>query len=291
MNRSFITIIIFCVSLGCLLGFLIKLYIVDDQSQRSIKVSTSYASDKADSFSLKSKKIIFLHHSTGNRIWKGGVAEWFAKYNFRHNTKYIITERSFPKKSPYGWTNYPYDYWNIWVKNEGGTEFKGEPTLELLTKKYDVIIFKHCYPVSNIKKDRGIPDISSKSKRIENYKLQYEALKVKLREFPNNIFILLTGAALVKDKTKVENAERARIFFSWVKEEWDEAGDNIYLWDFYTLETEGGLYLKNNYAEGKRDSHPSKGFAKRVAPLFSKRIVNIIEGKGDITSLTGVVNN
>ena len=26
---------------------------------------------------------------------------------------------SFPKPNPYGWNNYPYDYYNIWVKNAG----------------------------------------------------------------------------------------------------------------------------------------------------------------------------
>lgn len=31
-------------------------------------------------------KIIFLHHSTGQVIWNGGVPEWFARYNAEHGT-------------------------------------------------------------------------------------------------------------------------------------------------------------------------------------------------------------
>ncbi|MCD4696678.1 MAG: hypothetical protein K8S16_10610, partial [Bacteroidales bacterium] len=78
-------------------------------------------------------KIIFLHHSTGNVIWKGkpqgwdvvgnifskvySVPSWFEQHNLELGKNYFIEERVFPKKSPYGWNNYPYDYYNIWVKN------------------------------------------------------------------------------------------------------------------------------------------------------------------------------
>ena len=98
-------------------------------------------------------------------------------------------------------------------------------------------------------------------------------------------FIVWTGAALLKSETNEESAGRARSFFDWVRKEWDEPGDNIYVWDFWALETEGGLYLKQDHAAG--DSHPSEAFAKRVAPLLGKRVVDVIEDRGDTGSLTG----
>jgi len=226
-------------------------------------------------------KIIFLHHSTGNNIWKGGVPQWVEKYNAEHGTDYRITERNFPSGDPYKWKNYPFDYWNIWVKHAGNEPYMEEPTLEILTRQYDVIIFKHCYPVSNILEDTGSPDINSEDKRIENYVLQYEALKTKLRSYPEKKFIVWTGAALVEKNTSEENARRARKFFDWVKSEWDEPGDNIYVWDLFDLETEGGLYLKNEYAAAPDNSHPNETFAQKVAPLFARRIVDVIEARGD----------
>ena len=33
-------------------------------------------------------KIIFLHHSTGNNVWQGGVPQWFEQYNTDHGTSY-----------------------------------------------------------------------------------------------------------------------------------------------------------------------------------------------------------
>lgn len=238
------------------------------------------------------KNIIFLHHSTGYKIWLGktnkyvyklngrnGVGSFLDKYNKKNKTEYLIKEQFFPKESPYGWKNYPFDYYNIWVKNAGDKPYMEEPTLEILTKKYDVIIFKHCYPVSNILEDTGSPDIDSEEKRFENYKLQYNALKNKMHEFPDNKFIVWTPAVHVKNNITEDEALRTREFHNWIINEWDEKGDNIYIWDFYKYETEGGLYLNEKYSASSTDSHPNTDFSGRVAPLFAQFIVDVIEGR------------
>ena len=233
-----------------------------------------------------SAKVIFLHHSTGNCIWNGGVPEWFEKYNAANGTDYQITEQAFPKAEPYGWNNYPYDYWNIWVKNAGDEPTLGEPPLEILTKEHDVIVFKHCFPVSNVGED-DTPDINSLQMTLANYKLKYEEMKKKLRSFTDTKFIVWTGAALIEAATSKENAKRAVAFFNWVKNEWDEPGDNIFVWDFFEIQTDGGLFFKEEYAAAPGDAHPSEEFSRNTAPLFSQRIVDVIEGKGDTGSLTG----
>ena len=228
-----------------------------------------------------SAKVIYLHHSTGGVIWDGGVEASIANYNTEHGTDYSITHLEFPKSSPYGWNNYPYDYWNIWVNHAGTSAYKKEPTLEILTQTYDVIVWKHCFPVSNVAADTGSPDITSSVKSEENYKLQYNALKAKMHEFPNKRFIVWTGAALVESTTNAAEAERARGFANWVKTTWDEPGDNIYVWDFRDLETGGGLYLLPENAASTSDSHPNPTFAASAAPLIGQRIIDVIEGRGD----------
>jgi len=290
----------------CVAGFVIFLVILlaSDCNSSSIALCTG-TDDDPETYNEepggREMKIIFLHHSTGSLIWQGGVPEWFERYNAEHGTSHQIGERNFPKGSPYSWNNYPYDYWNIWVKHAGEEPFMEEPTLEILTEQYDVIIWKHCFPVSNIEKDTGNPDVNSQDKRIENYKLHYQALKEKMHEFPENSFIVWTGAAQaqktsLKMKLKAlltgrpldgESARGARTFFDWVRNEWDESGDNIYIWDFYELETEGGLYLKETYATSPTNAHPNSEFSKKVAPLLCRRIVDVIEGRGDSSSITG----
>ena len=238
------------------------------------------------------KKIIFLHHSTGKNIWLGNtnryinkltkqsdVRTYFRKYNNHNHTNYSIAERNFPKETPYGWKNNPFDYYNIWVKNAGNKPYMEEFTLEMLTKEYEVIIFKHCYPASRLVADTGKPDIESESKSIENYKLQYNALKKKMHEFPDNKFIVWTPAIFIKSQMTEDEARRTQQFYSWVINEWDEKGDNIFIWDFYKYETEGGLYMLDKNSDGPSNSHPGRDFSARVSPFFSKFIIDAIEGR------------
>lgn len=238
------------------------------------------------------KKIVFLHHSTGEAIWKGAtnryiykltgkgdIQKFFSTYNRKNKTSYDISAVNFPKSSPYGWNNYPFDYYNIWVKNAEAEPFMEEPTLEILTKQYDVIIFKHCFPVSRINADTGSPDINSDVKSLENYKLQYDALKSKMHEFPENKFIIWTPAANTKTGMTEYEAKRTRQFYDWIINEWDEKGDNIFVWDFYKYETEGGLYLAEKNASSSDNSHPNKEFSARIAPLFCKYIIDVAENR------------
>lgn len=256
--------------------------------------------------------IIFLHHSTGDNIWNGRppslvkravrkisdnladkisrkplMLSFFKEYKVNSGKNYRIKEVDFPKAAPYGWNNNPYDYYNIWVKNAGELPFREEPTLEILTKDYQVIIFKHCYPVSNIKPDADSADINSARRTLANYRLQYSALREKLHEFPDTKFILFTGAAQVKANLAEDEAIRAKDFFEWVRIEWDLPGDNIYLWDLYSLEIEGGLYFKDEYAMSPTDSHPNESFSSRASGLLFNRIIDVIENDGNGTTLTG----
>ena len=230
-------------------------------------------------------RVLYLHHSTGGVIWEGDgthtVPGGLASYNSAHGTHYEITELAYPN-GPYPWDNYPYDYWNLWVKNPG---YLGQPTLADFMQNYDVIVFKHCFPVSGIKANTGSASVSSSRKSIENYQLQYDAIKGELIKYPSKKFIVWTGAALREQDTNADDAGRARSFFNWVKTSWDTKGDNIFVWDFFALETNNGMYLAPANATG--DSHPNSDFAGRVAPLFVKRLVDVIEGRGYSGSLTG----
>ncbi|WP_430816196.1 hypothetical protein [Carboxylicivirga sp. RSCT41] len=257
----------------------------------SIAMSCSTNNDTMEPNSINSKAI-FLHHSTGKTLWRGGntfvqkvklklgltsaMELWFRKYNRQQGTSYQIEERAFPAKEPYGWNNYPYDYYNIWVKNGHEDYYMEEPTLKTLSKEYGVIILKHCFPVSKLKSDEENADINSDERTIQNYKLQYEALHKEFQKYPNTKFLVWTPPALTEKKSKEEWAINMKEFYHWVKNEWDKPDDNVYLWDFRELETEGGLYLLDKYAEDPSDSHPNTLIAEKAYPLFCKKIVEVI---------------
>lgn len=253
-------------------------------------------------------RILFLHHSTGEAIWEAGLPQVFQAWNADHGTRYAITEMTYPMANGghtwldrmlptrvfrhvvhdrYPWDNYPYDYWNLWVAHTGTARDRQEPNLDELAASHDVIVFKHCFPVSRVLPEDGAPSVASPKRTLANYRLQYEALKTRLHQFPRTTFIVWTAPALTEASTTPEEAERARQFATWVKDTWDEKGDNIFVWDFRDLETEGGLYLKPAHADGPTNAHPSRAFAAKAAPLLGRRIVDVIEGRGDQSSLTG----
>jgi hypothetical protein len=241
-----------------------------------------------------SVRVLLLHHSTGQNVWDGGVPGWLGAYNGAHGKAYQIEERAYPD-DPWPWDNYPSDYYRIWVQHQGQSTRPGTEWLETLAPQYNVILFKHCFPGGDIEPDSGAPDPASGDKTLENYRAAYDGLKAKLRSFPNMRFIVWTLAIRTQADMQASYgaehagmAQRAREFTEWTKNSWDERGDNIFVWDFYALETEGSLYLRSSYAaDPGGDSHPNGPFCAAVAPLLGQRIVDVIEGRGDSGSLTG----
>lgn len=235
-------------------------------------------------------RIAYLHHSTGGVIWDGGVPATITAWNAAHGTDYRITAITYPDtglngSSSYPWNNYPYDYWNLWVNHQGASRDRNEANLDDLAASYDVIVLKHCFPVSGIGADGATSSVSSEAKTLANYRLQYAALKARMRQLAHKRFLVWTGPALVVSATSSTQAQRAVDFAAWVKGTWDEAGDNVYVWDFRQVETGGALYLPAAYSAG--DSHPNATLAARAAPLVARRIIDVIEGRGDTGSLTG----
>jgi hypothetical protein len=243
------------------------------------------------SIALNGQKIIFLHHSTGSGVYNGGVGlpQWFLNYNSNNSTNYEISEASYPD-SPYPWANYAYDYWNLWVNNQCNNSTANIYCFDKFTTNYDLIIYKHCYPGADIQADLGTPNVASERKSIENYKLQYRALRNLMDNYPNNKFIVWTLAPLHRNATNAETAARAKQFVDWVKNDWlTEDGNphnNIFIFDFFGYAAESDISpvnglvncLKYEY-EGDHngsDSHPNATANSAIMPLFGQFIVNVI---------------
>ena len=60
----------------------------------------------------------------------------------------------------------------------------------------------------------------------------------------------------------------------------------LYCWQPWG-QTEGGCFLKPEYAAGENDPHPNAEFSAKVAPLFAQRVVDVIDGTADETCVTG----
>jgi hypothetical protein len=208
-----------------------------------------------------------------------------ATRNASLGTSYAISQYYYPD-TPWPWSNYPADYYRLWVGTEGSTTNPSIYNLETLCSNYHLIIWKHCYPVMEMEADSGVADPASDTKTLANYKAAYNAIKTKMRSFPNNKFIVWTGAVELSNGSNEAQAQRLKDFRDWVINTWDEAGDNIFVFDFWYLETDGGLYITAEHASGG-DDHPNATFCATVAPRFAKRITDVLQGHGDTSSLTG----
>lgn len=236
-----------------------------------------------------SQKVIFIHHSTGENVFKeGGVPGYIETFNKVEGKKLEVKEMSYPN-DPWPWSNYPYDYWKLWID---GSCKEGNPNIECmkgLASKYDLIIFKHCFPGADIKPNTGKPDITSEVKTLENYKEQYRALRSLFDSYPGNKFMVWTLVPLHRLDTSPECAGRAWEFVQWVKNDWlkedKKAHPNIYIFDFFSLVAElnanpsnGVRYcLKYDYERSHTDSdsHPGLAANKKAAPLFAKAIEEV----------------
>ena len=236
------------------------------------------------------QKVIFLHHSTGGNLYtQGNVPQWISDYNSAHNTHIDITERAYPD-TPYPWSNYPYDYWNLWVNGSCNEAQPGIECIESLTKTYQVIIFKHCFLGAAIQAESGDPDVSSENRTLANYKLQYRALRDLMDKYPRNLFLVWTLVPLHRLATNAEEAARASEFVKWVKSEWlTEDGKehkNIKIFDFWGLTAESDTTLVNGQLnclkydyEGSHtdgDSHPNFTANQTIGPWFAEFIAHTI---------------
>lgn len=234
------------------------------------------------------QKVIFLHHSTGNGVYmEGNVVAYIDSVNKADGTFLNVSERAYPD-DPWPWANYPYDYWQLWVNGSCDTE---NPRIECISKlaaNHDLVVFKHCFPVSAIKANTGNPDVTSDVKTLENYKEQYRALRSVFDSYPGTKFMVWTLVPLHRLATSPDAAERAWEFVQWVKSDWlKEDGalhPNIIIFDYFSLVAEldekpvnGVAYcLKYDYekSHSERDSHPNTAANKYAGPVFANAIVN-----------------
>ena len=249
-----------------------------------------------------SQKIILLHHSSGGYIYAGdpsnsdplkrGVVNWFNIYNSAHGTSFQPAERWFPCLS--SCDNTPYDYWSRWVNHgcNSSSDYStctalASPCMDCWVNNYDVIIFKHCYyATSAMVADTGTPSVSSSVRSLENYKLQYRALRALLDSYPNKLFIMWTNIPRIMQSNDPAAAARVRQFRNWVTAEFlSEDGqphNNIRLFDIYNMLVENDSsssyynYLKQMYQISSSDGHPNLLARGDISPVFSQFIVDSI---------------
>lgn len=147
--------------------------------------------------------------------------------------------------------------------------------------QHEVIVFKSCFPNSNITSDA----------QLEQYRSWYRGMRDVMDQHPDHVFIVVTPPPLNPAATTPEAAERARAFANWLSSQEFLAGHpNIFTFDLFDALAESdpaapdANMLREAYREGE-DSHPNTLANETIGARFADFIVTSVESyRGRLTA-------
>ena len=221
-------------------------------------------------------KLIFIHHSTGEN--------WLADDNgglglALGNNRYFVSDTN------YGWgpdaigdrTDIP--NWLEWFRSDGSPRYlqalyseSGQNSAYTSSLpdpggENTVILFKSCFPNSNLEGSPGDPPAPGEGLSVSNAKYVYNQLLQYFITRPDKLFVVIT-APPVQDGTYAANA---RAFNTWLLRDWLRENNypyaNVAVWDFYNVLTgsgnhhrfSGGAVEYINDQGGDTSFYPSDG--------------------------------
>jgi len=222
--------------------------------------------------------IVFLHHSVGyNLIEQGGIRQklsdaglsfWDHGYNWQRL-----------RRPDGGATSYSYNVPDDNTDPDGLARIFAQSVYGLPLNtfsgllQHEVIIFKSCFPVSNITDDQ----------QLARHKTYYLGIRDVVDKHLDKIFIILTPPPLNPAETNTTAATRAKEFANWLKsDEYLKGHPNLFTFDLFGQLAEDDTtspdhdMLRKAYREGL-DSHPNQLANETVAPLFVDFAVNSIQ--------------
>ncbi len=248
------------------------------RSLMSLGLSIMNSGSISDSSRGDFTNIIFLHHSVGrNMVDRGNVREILTKNG------YSFWDHDYNQpglRGPDGdYLGYSYIVPADNTYPDGLAEIFAEPAYSLPLNtfsnllQHETIIFKPCYPASNITSDE----------QLEQDKGRYLKMRETMDQYPNKLFIVVTQPPLNPAKTNPEDAARARTLADWLKsEEYLRGHPNIFTFDLFGYLAEDNPaspdynMLREAYRKGV-DSHPNQLANETVGPLFADLIMNAVQ--------------
>jgi hypothetical protein len=225
-------------------------------------------------------KLIFLHHSSGANWLKdnnGGLGIALKDNNY------------FVSDTNYGWGPVPQagsdpigsytdiGHWWLWFHGPKSAEIMEDVSAESGQHssysrlnsdpggKNRIIMFKSCYPNSNLRGNAGDPvpgidanplrglDANSAYHTVANAKGIYSDLLPYFQQHQDTLFVVITAPPL----SMANNAANARAFNQWLVNDWlkDYPYKNIAVFDFYNVLTTNGGNSKTNDLNRETGNH------------------------------------
>jgi len=239
---------------------------------------------------VETVKLIFIHHSCGEN-WladdHGGLGRALGENNyFVSDTNYgwgpdSIGDRTDITDWPEWFTGPSSDRYLAALYTESGQNSWYTRDLPDPGGENQIIMFKSCFPNSNLEGNPTNPPARGEWLTVSNAKAIYNELLTYFATRPDKLFVVIT-APPVQDPTYAANA---RAFNTWLVSEWLKAyeGTNVAVFDFYNALTgpdnhhrfHNGVieYITNRggdtlYYPTNGDDHPSPAGNRKTTEGF-----------------------
>lgn len=240
------------------------------QTQRELDQTRLIVAELTERFDkLHPYRMVFLHHSVGQGILdEGGLRDSLLALG-------IVV-----KGATYGdeiGQDTDICHWSSKFKNDIDRilSFKAHPDMYYTDSTInDIVMFKSCFPNSDIESDGIEPgDPGSSVRSMANFKASLLSLRATMVAKPDQLFIYVTAPPLVPKGSSSEAASRAIKFNRWVTEEFlpgyrkESESDNLRIFDLFQLLSDEQGFLKTEYRKAPEtdDSHPNKKANREVA--------------------------
>ncbi len=213
--------------------------------------------------------VMFVHHSTGRYMMRdSGVRSLIDQHNAQEGTKIKLWDHDYHSGNSYTGIIRPdssvYSDWSYGIEAnniqpDGYQEiFSGSAFRDSLFARHDVIIMKN---------DHATGDIADASKMVQHM-TYYIAIRDILDQYPDKLFIFMSGPPRRPEAISNANADYARIFYDWMQGPYFMNGHpNIMFFDLFDLlaypndpEDSERNMLRAEYRllpQGSTDSHPN----------------------------------
>ncbi len=221
-------------------------------------------------------RIIWLHHSVGAGLIEGGgvreglTALGYEFYDHGYNGDGL-------RDAAGEYTGINYDVPGDNTDPDGLAAIFAQPlhdppdnTFSHLMQ-YDVIIWKSCFPTSNIADDA----------QLEAYQSYYLAIRDTVDRYPDKLFIAVTSPPQVPGSSSPDEAARARAFSQWLQSpEYLGGRSNLAVFDFFTLLAGEDNFLRREYRVDNTDAHPNEAANQAIGPIFVEFVDQAIQAAG-----------
>lgn len=218
------------------------------------------------------RRLVFIHHSVGRAWLKDGLRDELLGLR--------LSVHSASRECNIG-IDTDLNHWLPKFKNDWDEivhyDYFSEDNRS--DKENDIIMFKSCYPNSDIVSEGAKSgDPYSEQRTMSNSKAVLDSLQAIFAEHPDKIFIYVTAPPLNRDRTNLENAKRAREFNNWVKNDflnsYKEQTDlnNLFVFDLFDILADSDNVLDSRFVIRENDSHPNFEGNKKATKEFLKFI-------------------